>query len=106
MGSMAESSSTRRSSSLPPPPPGAPSMDGRQNRREALMTLLAAGTATVAAPVWAQGLDLAAEPALDLRVLFYNTHLLPSIAQSIAGKRGQDDYRTTAIAAQLHRYDL
>lgn len=81
-------------------------MDGRQNRREALLTLLAAGTASVAGPVWSQTLDLVPDAALDLRVMFFNTHLLPSIAQTIAGHRGQDDYRTAAIAAQLHRYDL
>ena len=81
-------------------------MDGRQNRREALMTLLATGASAVAAPAWAQGLDLLPDAALDVSVLFYNTHLLPTVAQAVAGKRGQDAYRTAAIARQLDRYDL
>lgn len=45
-------------------------------------------------------------PAGNVRLLFFNTHLLPTIAQTVAGHRGQDDYRTAAIANQLDRYDL
>lgn len=45
------------------------------------------------------------EPA-ELRVLIFNTHLLPAIAQTVAGHRGQDDYRTEAIAKRIVGHDL
>jgi endonuclease/exonuclease/phosphatase family metal-dependent hydrolase len=59
-------------------------------------------------PRYASAQELIPLPSVqpEVRVLFFNTHLLPAIAQGIAGHRGQDDYRTAAIAAQLHRYDL
>lgn len=76
-------------------------------RREALLALLASGVA-IAAPrcAWPQALIPLPSVRPELRVLFFNTHLLPAIAQGIAGHRGQGDHRTAAIAAQLHRYDL
>lgn len=80
-------------------------MNYQPTRREALLALLASG---VAVPRYASAQELIPLPSIhpELRVLFFNTHLLPAIAQGIAGHRGQDDYRTAAIAAQLHRYDL
>jgi endonuclease/exonuclease/phosphatase family metal-dependent hydrolase len=76
------------------------------NRRQALLASLAAiGAARF--PAFAHSQELLPPVAsVPLRLLFYNTHLLPGIAQSIAGHRGQDDYRTAAIAAKLHRYDI
>jgi endonuclease/exonuclease/phosphatase family metal-dependent hydrolase len=58
--------------------------------------------AQAGAPAAAQG-QVATRP---IRVLFFNTHLLPGIAQFVAGHRGQDDYRAQAIAAALPAYDL
>jgi endonuclease/exonuclease/phosphatase family metal-dependent hydrolase len=75
----------------------------RPTRRQALATMLAAGGVAAAPEVWSR------EPlrtAATLRVLQFNTHLLPGIAQTLAGHRGQDDYRTAAIASKLDRYDL
>jgi endonuclease/exonuclease/phosphatase family metal-dependent hydrolase len=50
------------------------------------------------------------EPLPDIeptfRVLFFNTHLLPAIAQTVAGHRGQDDYRTQAIGTQIANFDI
>ncbi len=81
-------------------------MASRPTRRAALRTLLGAASVPLAASrVWAQEPAGIATPSADLRMLFFNTHLLPGIAQTIAGRRGQDDYRTGAIAAQLLRYD-
>jgi endonuclease/exonuclease/phosphatase family metal-dependent hydrolase len=84
-------------------------MDYRFNRREALLAALAAGGAFARSPRGiAQELFLLAPVAAtaSVRLLFFNTHLLPAIAQTVAGHRGQDDYRTAAIANQLDRYDL
>ena len=81
-------------------------MDNRQNRREALLAMLAAGgLAATARRAWPQDIGPAGDSA-PLQVLFFNTHLLPAIAQSVAGHRGQDDYRTAAMAAHLHHFDL
>ncbi|WP_428305269.1 endonuclease/exonuclease/phosphatase family protein [Lacipirellula sp.] len=76
------------------------------NRREALLASLAAAGALPCARAFAQELLPPANAAASIRLLFYNTHLLPTIAQKVAGHRGQDDYRTAAIAAKLYRYDL
>jgi endonuclease/exonuclease/phosphatase family metal-dependent hydrolase len=76
-------------------------------RRDVLRALLAAGgAASLNTQAWAQ--ELISLPPVDstLRVLLFNTHLLPSIAQGVAGHRGQSDYRTQAIAARLHHYDI
>ncbi len=75
-------------------------------RRRAL-ALLAAGGVGAAARA-ARGQQLVPLPSCEpgIRVLFFNTHLLPAVAQSIAGHRGQDDYRVAAIAQRLHPYDL
>lgn len=78
-------------------------MPPRPNRRQALRALLASTLATAAGAAGAQPLPAVREP---LNVLFFNTHLLPAAAQSIAGRRGQDDYRVAAIAGRLHSYDL
>jgi endonuclease/exonuclease/phosphatase family metal-dependent hydrolase len=82
-------------------------MNHQPTRRDALLALLASGAA-ISAPRRALPQQLVPLPSVhpELRVLFFNTHLLPAIAQGVAGHRGQDDYRTAAIAAQLHRYDL
>jgi len=84
-------------------------MNRRINRRDALLAAIVAGGALVGSPRgFAQELfplPPVAAPA-PVRLLFFNTHLLPAIAQTLAGHRGQDDYRTAAIAAQLDRYDL
>ena len=77
------------------------------DRREALLALLASSGAVVAAQRARSQAFLPIQTAQpEVRVLFFNTHLLPTMAQSIAGHRGQDDYRTAAIAAQLAQYDL
>jgi endonuclease/exonuclease/phosphatase family metal-dependent hydrolase len=77
------------------------------NRREALLASLAAvGVLRIAPVSRAQELLPPVNAAAPVRLFFYNTHLLPGIAQTIAGHRGQDEYRTAAIAAKLHRYDL
>ena len=76
------------------------------NRREALLASLAAIGAARASRALGQEALPPILPATNVRLLFYNTHLLPGIAQSLAGRRGQDDYRTAAIAGNLHRYDL
>jgi endonuclease/exonuclease/phosphatase family metal-dependent hydrolase len=77
------------------------------NRREAVRAIVASGaTALAAKPAPAQDVESADGDSAPLRVLFFNTHLLPGIAQTIAGHRGQDDYRVEAIAARLTRYDL
>lgn len=84
-------------------------MNHRVNRRDALLAAIAAGGAFVGSPQSiAQELFLLPPVAATapVRLLFFNTHLLPAIAQTVAGHRGQDDYRTTAIANQLDRYDL
>jgi endonuclease/exonuclease/phosphatase family metal-dependent hydrolase len=82
-------------------------MNLQPTRREALLALLAScGGVVDPRRVWPQELIPIPSVHPELRVLFFNTHLLPAIAQGIAGHRGQDDYRTAAIAAQLHRYDL
>lgn len=84
-------------------------MNRRINRRDALLAAISAGGALVGSP---RGIaqELFPLPPIaataQVRLLFYNTHLLPAIAQTLAGHRGQDDYRTTAIAGQLDRYDL
>lgn len=76
-------------------------------RREALLASLAAiGSASAPQSLRAQDLLPPVNCSAPVRLLFFNTHLLPGIAHSIAGHRGQDDYRTSAIAAKLHRYDL
>ena len=41
-----------------------------------------------------------------LRVVTYNTHLLPSIALPFAGRRSKAEYRASEIATQLAGYDL
>ena len=82
------------------------------NRREALLAALTACSAAAhGAHSSAQELlplpqVAPAAPAGHVRLLFFNTHLLPAIAQHVAGRRGQDDYRTAAIANQLDRFDL
>jgi endonuclease/exonuclease/phosphatase family metal-dependent hydrolase len=84
-------------------------MNRRINRRDASLAVIAAGGAFVGSPQGiAQELFLLPPVAATapVRLLFFNTHLLPAIAQTLAGHRGQDDYRTAAIAAQLDRYDL
>lgn len=84
-------------------------MNHRLNRREALLASLAAcGAFARASRSFAQELLLLppVAPVSNVRLLFFNTHLLPTIAQTVAGHRGQDDYRTAAIAAQLDRFDL
>lgn len=84
-------------------------MNRRINRRDALLATLAAGCAMAGSTQCiAQELFLLPPIAATapIRLLFFNTHLLPAIAQTLAGHRGQDDYRTAAIAAQLDRYDL
>jgi endonuclease/exonuclease/phosphatase family metal-dependent hydrolase len=43
-------------------------------------------------------------PAFE--VVAYNSHLLPPIANLIAGKRGNADYRCTKIADQLSKFDI
>jgi endonuclease/exonuclease/phosphatase family metal-dependent hydrolase len=53
-----------------------------------------------------QQLDLCPPWSPSFRVLFFNTHLLPTIAQCVAGHRGQADYRTEAIASRLCAYDI
>lgn len=75
------------------------------SRRAALASIAAAGWAAGRPAVWSQEASSSAADGA-LRVLFFNTHLLPAIAQSVAGKRGQDDYRTQAIAAAVAPYDL
>ncbi|MBL9162604.1 MAG: endonuclease/exonuclease/phosphatase family protein [Planctomycetaceae bacterium] len=82
-------------------------MNHRLNRREALLAALGAAFAR-AARSSAQELLLLppVAPEGNVRLLFFNTHLLPTIAQTVAGHRGQDDYRTAAIANQLDRFDL
>jgi endonuclease/exonuclease/phosphatase family metal-dependent hydrolase len=84
-------------------------MNHRLNRREALLASLAAcGAFARVSRGFAQELLLLPPVASvgNVRLLFFNTHLLPAIAQTVAGHRGQDDYRTAAIAYQLNRYDL
>ena len=84
-------------------------MNYRPNRRQTLLASLAAGAALACEPrSFAQELLLLppVAPAGNVRLLFFNTHLLPAIAQTVAGHRGQDDYRTAAIAAQLDQFDL
>jgi endonuclease/exonuclease/phosphatase family metal-dependent hydrolase len=84
-------------------------MNYRLNRREALLASLAAcGAFARVSRSFAQELLLLppVAPVGNVRLLFFNTHLLPAIAQTVAGHRGQDDYRTAAIAAQLDRFDL
>lgn len=44
--------------------------------------------------------------AIDLRVISYNVHLLPKIAERFAGVRGNSKYRAGEIAGQLAGYDL
>lgn len=83
-------------------------MSPRPTRREALLTLVATSGVALGDALPAQELFAPPGPPnqRDIRVLFFNMHLLPAIAQTVAGHRGQDDYRTQAIAAQLHQYDL
>ncbi len=73
-------------------------------RRAALAAIAAVGWGGGRPLAWSQ--ESAATAGAALRVLFFNTHLLPAIAQSVAGKRGQDGYRTQAIAAAVAPYDL
>src|SRR3712207_5408707 len=80
-------------------------MGHRVSRRNALRTMLAAGAIGPAEVAWSQ-VGNPADSSATLPVLFFNTHLLPGIAQGIAGHRGQDAYRTQAIAAQLSGYDV
>jgi endonuclease/exonuclease/phosphatase family metal-dependent hydrolase len=76
-------------------------------RRDALLGLLAAGSViTGRRPSEAEALIELPPIDPELCVLFFNTHLLPAIAQSVAGHRGQDDYRTSAIGAAVAPYDL
>jgi endonuclease/exonuclease/phosphatase family metal-dependent hydrolase len=75
------------------------------NRRDAIRTLAATGVATWL-DLFAYAQDLGHRECVPLSVLFLNTHLLPGVAQLVAGHRGQDDYRTQAIAARLIRYDV
>jgi endonuclease/exonuclease/phosphatase family metal-dependent hydrolase len=74
-------------------------------RRDAICALAASGVAT-----WldrfAYSQDTDNRDGVPLSVLFFNTHLLPGVAQLVAGHRGQDDYRTQAIAARLTQYDI
>ncbi|MEZ6138215.1 MAG: endonuclease/exonuclease/phosphatase family protein [Pirellulaceae bacterium] len=44
--------------------------------------------------------------SMHLRTVTYNAHLLPMIATPVAGHRGQSSYRASAIATQLHDFDL
>jgi endonuclease/exonuclease/phosphatase family metal-dependent hydrolase len=77
----------------------------RFSRRSALAAIAAMCWGAARPLVWSQEASAHVADAA-LRVLFFNTHLLPAIAQSVAGKRGQDDYRTQAIAAAVAPYDL
>lgn len=82
-------------------------MSSRLTRRQATLAALAGcGLWRAAAPSVAQDLLPPLNAAAPVRLLFFNAHLLPGIAQTIAGRRGQDDYRTAAIAAKLYRYDV
>ena len=63
-------------------------MNHRPNRRQILLASLAAGAAlTREARSFAQELLLLppVAPAGNVRLLFFNTHLLPAIAQTVAG---------------------
>jgi hypothetical protein len=76
-------------------------------RSDALLGLLAAGSViTGRRPSEAEALIELPPIDPELCVLFFNTHLLPAIAQSVAGHRGQDDYRTSVIGAAVAPYDL
>jgi hypothetical protein len=76
-------------------------------RRDALLGLLAAGS-VISSRRLSSAETLVELPPIepDLRVLVFNTHLLPAIAQTVAGHRGQDDFRTTAIGSAVAPYDL
>lgn len=47
-----------------------------------------------------------ARQPLELKVIAFNTHLLPRIALGLAGNRGQGACRAQAIGTRLARYDL
>ncbi len=46
------------------------------------------------------------QPPLKLKIIAFNTHLLPRIALRIAGRRGQGPYRAQAIGRRLANYDV
>jgi endonuclease/exonuclease/phosphatase family metal-dependent hydrolase len=47
-----------------------------------------------------------AKARFELRILTYNTHLLPRIAEPFASRRGRGDYRARTIGAQIAAFDL
>lgn len=47
-----------------------------------------------------------APPPLKLKVLTYNTHLLPRVGEPFASRRGRGDYRATMIGRRAAMYDL
>ena len=79
----------------------------RFSRRETLLSMLSLGLGGFANSAAATS-PRAAESAetSSMRILCFNTHLLPAIAQKVAGHRGQADYRAEAIARQLNQYHL
>jgi endonuclease/exonuclease/phosphatase family metal-dependent hydrolase len=46
------------------------------------------------------------QPQFRLKIVAFNTHLLPRIALGIAGRRGQGPYRAQAIGHRLASYDV
>jgi endonuclease/exonuclease/phosphatase family metal-dependent hydrolase len=82
-----------------------PTSDAALSRRQ-VVAMLAAGALALPRSARSQELRLLPPVAPTLDVLLLNTHLLPGIAQTIAGHRGQADYRVQAIASQLHGHDV
>jgi endonuclease/exonuclease/phosphatase family metal-dependent hydrolase len=81
--------------------------DSRLSRREALLSVLSLIAAAPTISALPETLRAAVpDRAASMRILCFNTHLLPGIAQKVAGHRGQDDYRADALARQLGDYDL
>lgn len=45
-------------------------------------------------------------PAVSLRILAHNVHLLPNVALKVAGNRGDTKYRAKQIGKKLAAYDI
>jgi endonuclease/exonuclease/phosphatase family metal-dependent hydrolase len=72
------------------------------SRREALLSLLPIVAASATQPGCSPQKHAAEKSGpRPLRILFFNTHLLPGIAQHFDSHRGQDDYRTETIAREV-----